>query len=438
MGKRSSEDDGIRKNKKSRKSTNLMVLGKGMNKFIIHKEDYKTIGNILQKLNISNCLEPTQDGGITVHPHILRDMVEVAEDDDERRVVRLDVFNCNGSLPACIDELQSLRHLKLASTKFHGRTHSSTQHLVAIPEEIGKLSNLITLNLDGSGIASLPSGIGELQNLNDLKLSFTCNLVTLPEEIGKLSNLISLDLCGSGIASLPSGIGRLKSLKNLNLFETHDLVTLPTEIGNLTNLIALNLGGSRTASLPSGIGGLQSLKYLTLSHTKHLVTLPEEIGKLTNLISLDLYGSSIASLPSGIGGLQSLKDLDLSLTLNLVTLPEEIGNLMNLEYLNVYKSGIPSLPLSIRNKLGYTLACRTARARKSCFRTTSKGHVQDTVVLWPLVLRNARRAFEFDVVGVRAFIGYQCRHYSIGQYDAVYTILMDNIESFLRLLKNHH
>ena len=64
--------------------------------------------------------------------------------------------------------------------------------------------------------------------------------------------------------------------------------------------------------------------------------------------------------------------------------------------------------------------------------------MQDTVVLWPLVVRNARRAFEFDSVGSDDSIGYHCRDYSIGEHDAIYTILMDNIESFLRLLKNRH
>jgi len=419
MGKRSGGDDGIRKNKKARESTNLMVLGKGMNKFTIHKGDYETIGNILKNLNISNCLEP----------HLLHDMIEVAEDDDERRVERLEVFNCNGSLPVCIDKLQNLKHLNLFSTQFYGRP---TQHLVAIPEEIGNLTNLITLNLDGSGIVSLPSGIGRLKSLKDLKICRTKNLATLPEEIGNLTNLITLSLCASGVASLPSGIGGLKSLKDLNLSFTRNLVTLPEEIGHLTNLTALNLCGSRIASLPSGIGELKSLKDLQLSFMRNLVALPEEIGNLTNLITLVLNGSGIAPLPSGIGGLQSLKNLYLSCTPNLVTLPEEIGNLRNLDRLTLNKSGIPSLPISIRNKLGYTLACRTARARKP--------HVQEAVGLWPLVLRNARRAFEFYSVGSddSVSIRYKCRHYSIGQHDAVYTILMDNIESFLRLLKNRH
>ena len=57
--------------------------------------------------------------------------------------------------------------------------------------------------------------------------------------MGKILNLKNLDLDSSGIQSLPSSIGKLINLKKLDLGHTEKLSDLPSEIGNLASLKTL-------------------------------------------------------------------------------------------------------------------------------------------------------------------------------------------------------
>ena len=63
----------------------------------------------------------------------------------------------------------------------------------------------------------------------------------IPESIGKLTNLQSLDLSYTQISELPESIGNLTSLQSLNLDSTQ-ISVLPESIWNLTRLQDLNLG----------------------------------------------------------------------------------------------------------------------------------------------------------------------------------------------------
>ena len=88
-------------------------------------------------------------------------------------------------------------------------------------------------------------------------------LQTLPENIGKLRELICLNLSGcSNICSLPCSIGNLTKLTSLDLTGCENLRFLPETVGNLTKLTSLHLGGcSKLVSLP-----------ISLSHLTHLTT----------------------------------------------------------------------------------------------------------------------------------------------------------------------
>lgn len=66
---------------------------------------------------------------------------------------------------------------------------------------------------------------------------------TLPEEIGCLQNLQSLDVCFRELTYIPRSIGKLSNLKALNL-AYNELRGLPMEIENLSHLKYLNLTGN--------------------------------------------------------------------------------------------------------------------------------------------------------------------------------------------------
>merc|ERR1719343_771165 len=136
--------------------------------------------------------------------------------------------------------------------------------LIELPEEIGGLGCLDRLTIEGS-LESIvfPPSIGKLKSLKYLNLSKSSGL--LPEAIGDLVGLTELNLHRSKIASLPSAIGRLKNLEHLDLSNMSKLQGLPPELTKLTNLKTLNLQntnvGFQIFHLP-GAENLKSLMYL--------------------------------------------------------------------------------------------------------------------------------------------------------------------------------
>ena len=154
---------------------------------------------------------------------------------------------------------------------------------VALPPEIGNLTNLTSLNFNHCDLAELPPEIGNLTNLTSLNFDH-CSLTELPPEIGNLTNLTSFDLSFNYLIELPPEIGNLTNLTSLN-FDYSKLTELPPEIGNLTNLTSLNLRDNEKlnpAKLPPEIGNLTNLTSLNLGYFTS-GELPPEIRNLTNL-----------------------------------------------------------------------------------------------------------------------------------------------------------
>ena len=72
-----------------------------------------------------------------------------------------------------------------------------------------------------------------LINLNTLDLQLNVLITGLPAEIGQLTNLVELDLKGTGLTRLPSEIGNLTPLTYLDL-EANALSELPKNFSKLT------------------------------------------------------------------------------------------------------------------------------------------------------------------------------------------------------------
>jgi Leucine-rich repeat (LRR) protein len=185
-------------------------------------------------------------------------------------------------------------------------------------EEQGK--NITTLNLDMSGLTSLPPELWQLTKLEMLCLEKN-QLTTIPSEIGQLTQLQWLDL------------------------RSNQLTAIPAEIGQLTQLQWLYLLSNQLAVIPAEIGQLTQLQWLYLFNNQ-LTTLPVEIGQLSQLKTLDLRSNQLTAVPAEIGQLSQLKTLDLRSNL-LTAIPAEIGQLNQLQWLYLQQNQLNTLPAAI-------------------------------------------------------------------------------------------
>lgn len=198
--------------------------------------------------------------------------------------------------------------------------------LETLPESIGDLDALETLQVERNELTSLPKSIGNLSSLKILWLGGN-HLTTLPESIGNLKSLIELDLVRNQLTTLPESIGNLSSLQIL-ILDDNQLTTLPVSIGDLKSLRMLRLKGNQLITLPETIGNLKSLRYLVLE-CNQLTTLPESIGNLSSL-TLVIKNNPLKTFPASIERLESLEEIILSSD-QLTLLPESLKDRKKIE-----------------------------------------------------------------------------------------------------------
>ena len=159
----------------------------------------------------------------------------------------------NGTIPSELGQCQNLRYIYLSNNNMAG----------TLPTELGSLSFLETLFLDGNGFSGpIPAELGNCQNLIDLEL---------------YDNLLTGDI-GPVIDSLPRGV------QLLGLAVNKLQGTLPTSIGTLAYLHWLNLrSNSLNGTIPSELGLLRQLELLDLSSNKFNGTVPTSLANLSLL-----------------------------------------------------------------------------------------------------------------------------------------------------------
>lgn len=238
-----------------------------------------------------------------------------------------------------------------------------------LPDSIGKLSSLVSLDLSENRIMALPSTIGGLSSLTRLDLHSN-RITELPDSIGELLSLVYLDLRGNHLSSLPASFGRLARLEELDL-SSNQLSVLPDSIGSLVSLKILNVETNDIEEIPHSIGNCSSLRELRADYNR-LKALPEAVGKIQSLEILSTRYNNIKQLPTTMSSLINLKELDVSFNelesvpeslcfatslvkLNIGNnfadmqwLPRSIGNLEMLEELDISNNQIRVLPDSFR------------------------------------------------------------------------------------------
>nr|GLL38581.1 plant intracellular Ras-group-related LRR protein 4-like [Ipomoea trifida] len=238
-------------------------------------------------------------------------------------------------LPDSIGKLSSLITLDLSENR-----------LIALPTTIGGLASLQKLNLSGNRIAELPDSVGDLLKLISLDLGGN-HLKSLPVSIARLVNLQELDLSSNMLSSLPETIGCLVSLKRL-IVETNDLEELPHTIGQCSSLVELRADYNRLKALPEAVGRIKTLEILSVRYN-NVRQLPTTMASMENLKELNVSFNELESVPESMCFATTLVKLNVSNNFaDLQSLPRSIGNLEMLEELDISNNQIRVLPDSFR------------------------------------------------------------------------------------------
>lgn len=134
-----------------------------------------------------------------------------------------------GTLPAELGDMVNLTSVFVGQNQFEGQ----------IPESIGNCKKLKALQVDGLYDVGgrIPTSLGQLSNLEFLKLD-TCDFTgALPRQLGNLKQLTFLDVSANSLEkAIPTELGKLVNLKTLGLANNDFTGEVPTEFGNFVNL----------------------------------------------------------------------------------------------------------------------------------------------------------------------------------------------------------
>ena len=221
-----------------------------------------------------------------------------------------DSLTFSATVPDSHVATELLRHSKLARLDLSGTPSLEGP----LPSELGQLSNLTELRLSYTGLRGpIPPELGQLTNLTVLDLSWTRLGDTIPPEFGKLTNLRILNLQGASITGrIPDELGNLGGLDELILADnTFMFGRIPPELGNLSSLSNLNLANNRfRGPIPVETGNLAELRVLALQGNEFTDSVPAELGRLAKLQQLYLSRNRLkGALPPSLTALRSLDEL---------------------------------------------------------------------------------------------------------------------------------
>jgi Leucine-rich repeat (LRR) protein len=200
------------------------------------------------------------------------------------------------AIPETIGDLQKLEVLNLYDCK----------NITEISDNLSKLKQLKTIELSYTQIEKIDF-VYEMTQLENLKL-FSTKVNELDPKIKQLSNLEVLDIGLTSITSLPTEIGALLKLKEIR-FSTFKK-SFPDSLCNLTALEILH-GSFKGVKkpYPKEFGNLINLKSLNVTHDTE-PNIPSSFSKLEQLVTLSFRNSQFEKIPSVFNDLIKINHLD--------------------------------------------------------------------------------------------------------------------------------
>lgn len=178
-----------------------------------------------------------------------------------------------------------------------------------VPSELGSLATLQRLTLfpdlgrTMGGICSFctdPEPDPEYRNAASIKGNVLNVTGPLPHHIGNLTNLEYMRIVGTRLdGRVPTQIGQLQNLVAME-FENNGMIdgVIPTEIGRMTNLFRITISGHPFLSgkLPSQLGNMDGLYTADFSNNLLTGEVPKELLQLAStyeeFVILKLYGNN--------------------------------------------------------------------------------------------------------------------------------------------------
>ena len=266
--------------------------------------------------------------------------------DNAGRVTELRLRNngLTGEIPSGIGNLTNLEQLYLRENQLTG----------PIPAELGNLAILKRLDLRKNQLTGpIPAELGNMDDLTYLGIEWNQLTGPIPAELGNLADLERLYLHANQLTgTIPPELGNLTKLERLHLNGNQLTGTIPPELGNLTKLERWYLNSNQlTGTIPPELGNLTNLTELSIAHNELTGPVPAWLGSLTNLEELYLDSNQLeGTIPPALGSLTNLEQLYLDNNQLEGTIPPALGNLTNLKWLGLWNNQLTSpVPASLGN-----------------------------------------------------------------------------------------
>jgi Leucine-rich repeat (LRR) protein len=264
-----------------------------------------------------------------------------------------------GNYPNIFKNLKKLEHIDLSNNNVISIVRLGVLH-IDFP------NSLKTLNLSNNALASIPTNIYNLSNLEELylennpinhismqienlislkKLSIANSKVsTLPYTFCK--NLVCCDFSGSFIQQLNSTFTSLVNLERLILANCKINFIDPT-IGNMKNLTVLDLTRNNVSTVPDSMYTLENLRELSL-FKNNLIKFDPPIGSMPNLTLLNISDNMLTEFSVGLCYCKFIEYFDIGSN-DITVIPSEIGNLINMKTFKLSFNMIEKIPIELKN-----------------------------------------------------------------------------------------
>ena len=145
--------------------------------------------------------------------------------------------NLSGAIPSDLEKCTSLTKLVLNNNNLEG----------AVPPIFGKLSKMSTLELSNNKLSALPENIGSLSNLTSLNLN------------NNLVNLEMLTANNNKISKLPANMNKFKKLRSLDL-SYNEITDFHEDLCFYPYLTVISLNNNKIKKLPLMIADLSAVQ----------------------------------------------------------------------------------------------------------------------------------------------------------------------------------